>query len=71
MHCYFTVTDSDVWCPREFDGWSCVNRTKAGGVATFPCPYFILGFDSKRKYNKYTQYSIKKVPSSVSKLLFT
>ncbi|XP_025417453.1 calcitonin gene-related peptide type 1 receptor-like isoform X3 [Sipha flava] len=42
------MSDSDVWCPREFDGWSCVNRTKAGGVATFPCPYFILGFDSKR-----------------------
>lgn len=50
MHYCFTVSDSDVWCPREFDGWSCVNRTKAGGVATFPCPYFILGFDSKRKY---------------------
>ncbi|XP_050436579.1 calcitonin gene-related peptide type 1 receptor-like [Adelges cooleyi] len=38
----------DGWCPREFDGWTCVNRTKAGEVASFPCPYFILGFDATR-----------------------
>ncbi|XP_039281603.1 calcitonin gene-related peptide type 1 receptor isoform X2 [Nilaparvata lugens] len=38
----------EVYCPREFDGWSCVNWTSAGQVAHFPCPYFILGFDPKR-----------------------
>lgn len=55
------MSDSDVWCPQEFDGWTCVNRTKAGGVATFPCPYFILGFDSKRAYNilRTTLYCIE------------
>lgn len=45
------MSDGDNWCPREFDGWTCINRTKAGEVARFPCPYFILGFDSKRKYD--------------------
>ncbi|KAL1121967.1 hypothetical protein AAG570_003375, partial [Ranatra chinensis] len=35
-------------CPREFDGWTCVNSTPAGSVAQFPCPYFIFGFDPKR-----------------------
>jgi len=49
LYC-FIVPDSDAWCPGEFDGWTCINRTKAGEVAKFPCPYFILGFDTKRTY---------------------
>ncbi|KAG8325562.1 hypothetical protein J6590_064343 [Homalodisca vitripennis] len=39
---------SEVMCPREFDGWTCINATSAGDVAYFPCPFFILGFDPKR-----------------------
>ncbi|BES94463.1 receptor [Nesidiocoris tenuis] len=35
-------------CPREFDGWTCINTTAAGTVAHFPCPYFIFGFDPSR-----------------------
>ncbi|KAL5234415.1 hypothetical protein ACI65C_001825 [Semiaphis heraclei] len=42
------MSDTDAWCPGEFDGWTCINRTKAGEIAKFPCPYFILGFDAKR-----------------------
>ena len=26
------------FCPRYFDGWSCINGTKAGEEATFDCP---------------------------------
>nr|XP_024218724.1 calcitonin gene-related peptide type 1 receptor-like isoform X3 [Halyomorpha halys] len=37
-----------LFCPREFDGWTCLNATPAGTVLHFPCPYFQLGFDPKR-----------------------
>ncbi|XP_075210747.1 calcitonin gene-related peptide type 1 receptor-like isoform X2 [Lycorma delicatula] len=40
--------NTELQCPREFDGWSCINTTSAGQIAQFPCPYFILGFDPKR-----------------------
>lgn len=36
-------------CPREFDGWTCINATPAGSVAQFPCPFFVIGFDPNRK----------------------
>ena len=26
------------FCPRYFDGWSCINGTKAGERAVFDCP---------------------------------
>uniref|UniRef100_A0A1B6E976 G-protein coupled receptors family 2 profile 2 domain-containing protein n=1 Tax=Clastoptera arizonana TaxID=38151 RepID=A0A1B6E976_9HEMI len=35
-------------CPREFDGWTCINATRSGAVAHFPCPHFVLGFDPRR-----------------------
>lgn len=37
-------------CPREFDGWSCVPEARAGEVATFRCPVFIVGFDETSKH---------------------
>ncbi|XP_046396747.1 calcitonin gene-related peptide type 1 receptor-like isoform X2 [Ischnura elegans] len=37
-----------LWCPREFDGWTCINATPAGENATFACPYFVYGFDPNR-----------------------
>lgn len=42
------ITTAEGFCPREFDGWTCVNATPAGTVAQFPCPYFVFGFDPKR-----------------------
>ncbi|XP_046674584.1 LOW QUALITY PROTEIN: calcitonin gene-related peptide type 1 receptor-like [Homalodisca vitripennis] len=43
------ISVTEVMCPREFDGWTCIiNATSAGDVAYFPCPFFILGFDPKR-----------------------
>jgi len=38
-----------VYCPLTFDGLSCWNYTPAGDTAFLPCPYFIAGFDSRRK----------------------
>ncbi|XP_024085598.1 calcitonin gene-related peptide type 1 receptor-like [Cimex lectularius] len=35
-------------CPKEFDGWTCINATSPGAVIHVPCPYFIFGFDPKR-----------------------
>ncbi|XP_065213122.1 calcitonin gene-related peptide type 1 receptor-like isoform X5 [Planococcus citri] len=35
-------------CPQEFDGWTCVPRTQAGHISSFPCPVFVVGFDGKR-----------------------
>ncbi|XP_071447508.1 calcitonin gene-related peptide type 1 receptor-like, partial [Hetaerina americana] len=40
--------DDRLWCPREFDGWTCINATPAGESANFSCPYFIYGFDPNR-----------------------
>lgn len=42
--------EDGVECPREFDGWTCINATISGNTAQFPCPYFVLGFDPKRKF---------------------
>jgi hypothetical protein len=38
-----------VYCPLTFDGLSCWNYTAAGDTAFLPCPYFIAGFDTRRK----------------------
>ena len=38
-----------VYCPLTFDGLSCWNYTPAGETAFLPCPYFIAGFDTRRK----------------------
>jgi len=38
-----------VYCPLTFDGFSCWNYTPAGDTAYLPCPYFITGFDTRRK----------------------
>ena len=37
-------------CPLTFDGLSCWNYTPAGETAYLPCPYFMAGFDPRRKY---------------------
>ena len=36
---YYNV-ESGVFCPIVFDGWMCVNATKAGEEAVFGCPDF-------------------------------
>ncbi|XP_073985669.1 calcitonin gene-related peptide type 1 receptor-like isoform X2 [Rhodnius prolixus] len=47
--CLLLDNQTDVLeCPKEFDGWTCINSTAAGTVAHFPCPYFIFGFDPTR-----------------------
>jgi hypothetical protein len=38
-----------VYCPLIFDGLSCWNYTPAGDTAFLPCPYFMAGFDPRRK----------------------
>jgi hypothetical protein len=53
-----TLTDLDyvipcvaegLYCPLTFDGLSCWNYTLAGETAILPCPYFVAGFDPRRK----------------------
>ena len=34
------LNSTEVHCPRLFDGWACINATKAGESAHFKCPPF-------------------------------
>jgi hypothetical protein len=45
-----------VYCPLTFDGLSCWNYTPAGDTAFLPCPYFIAGFDTRRKFTAKCYY---------------
>ncbi|XP_034839487.1 calcitonin gene-related peptide type 1 receptor-like [Maniola hyperantus] len=40
--------ETDVYCPRTFDGFACWDETPAGSTAFQKCPSFIVGFDPKR-----------------------
>ena len=49
LYIYFNV-ESGVFCPIVFDGWMCVNATRAGEEAVFGCPNFKhLDYLSKSK----------------------
>ncbi|XP_026333574.1 calcitonin gene-related peptide type 1 receptor-like [Hyposmocoma kahamanoa] len=41
-------TQSETWCPRTFDGFSCWDTAPAGSTAVQACPEFIVGFDPRR-----------------------
>ncbi|KAG8233105.1 hypothetical protein J437_LFUL013296 [Ladona fulva] len=54
--CQFCFADR-LWCPLEFDGWTCINATPAGENAIFPCPYFVVGFDTNRNLEIYSFFA--------------
>ncbi|GFY41591.1 calcitonin receptor [Trichonephila inaurata madagascariensis] len=45
-------SDTELYCPRTFDGWGCWNDTLAGKTAYIPCPQFITGFLPERSAHK-------------------
>lgn len=47
---YTKISISEPYCRLTFDGWSCWPNTQAGSIAYAPCPNFITGFDTSRKY---------------------
>ncbi|CAK1588682.1 unnamed protein product [Parnassius mnemosyne] len=46
------VTDSDLYCPRTFDGWMCWDETPAGATALQSCPAFVIDYNSQRNVSK-------------------
>ncbi|XP_062555367.1 calcitonin gene-related peptide type 1 receptor [Armigeres subalbatus] len=42
------VQQTQLFCPRRFDGWTCWEPQPAGSVAQNYCPNFVLGFDANR-----------------------
>ncbi|GFO06610.1 calcitonin receptor, partial [Plakobranchus ocellatus] len=43
-----------LYCPAEFDGWTCFNYTKAGSDAYVPCPALPI-FNPKEKVHRYCE----------------
>ncbi|XP_021707945.1 calcitonin gene-related peptide type 1 receptor [Aedes aegypti] len=39
---------TQLFCPRRFDGWTCWESQPAGTIAQNFCPNFVLGFDASR-----------------------
>ncbi|CAL1673132.1 unnamed protein product [Lasius platythorax] len=55
-----TTPPTEPYCRLTFDGWSCWPNTRAGSTVYAPCPNFITGFDTSRKYTLISnmQFSI-------------